>query len=1377
MTHSHVPNFGRLPWTNTNLPVFFSLVQDELRGQCRRLSRGPTIGKQGPSTTSLISPWLGFGLTSRLDSVKVLSNVLRDIDDVVSQQDGTQSKGLDEVTHGCVKVLEELEETLDKYQELDSKSNSKGTVNKTRRVWKRIQFDPKDIDRHRSRITLNISALNAFLARTTGDVTLATKQGVDRLNQRQDEQLFQDIAEWLMPTNYAIQQTDLKSKVQPGTGQWLLDSQEFGEWMSEGKSTLFCPGIPGAGKTMITAILVDHLMTNFRDDHSVGVAYIYCNFRRQYEQLPIHLLLSILKQLFQSRPLIPESVKKLYERYKGDKSRPTSTEILQVLAQVSSEYSRIFILVDALDESQLNPRDRAKVLTSLFDLQAKIGANLFATSRSILDVTREFEGSSIVEISAREADVQKFVNHQMDRLPEFVLRNLNMQAEIKTTISNAVNGMFLLAHLYMDALTDKTNPKALKTALKSFMKDFNVSGDGERSKALDRAYEDAMDRINRQKEGFKNLGVQILSWITCARRPLSTLELRHALAIEIGTAEFDEEGLSETEDLVAVCAGLVTVDQESKIIRLVHHTTQEYFERTYKIWFPRAQIEIANACTTYLSLMPSKLDSEFESRLRLNPLYSYAAQYWGDHAYFNPSEAHAAVLRFLRDEPKVSSASQALMAVQSSSGYSQRVPKQVSALHLAAYFGLTEAMTALIKDGLHPDLKDKNGRTPLSWAAEEGNTEVVTLLLSKTDEVDPNSRDNRGRTPLSFAAEQGCEEVLSSLIGNQRVNPNGIDKYGRTPLSWAVERGRETIVKLLLALDAIDLNCKDKYGRTALLWAIEMGHLAVMKILIERKELIIRCEDKYGQTPLLLAGHMDSRAMIEYLLSKKPIDINHKDSHGETLLHKAVLNGNKELAARLLEMEGVDKDCADQHGYTPIMLSMAIGNKELVDIFWNCSDINKMCTNNFGDTLLYWAASCGNEKIVSDLLKSGQIDPEGRGWALIRAAIKNEVGVMNLLIDAGCDVNAAGDGNKTPLYHAARHGSEAAVKALLNIPCVNINFMCSSGDTPLSVAIYYWHANIATILLDQEHIDVVSNGHRALTFAVMVHNNILVKRLLDMMGFDPNFDKPAVTNILTKCLWDACSFGNHEGLKLLLDAGADQQWQAQHGVQHKNLDGAAKNGHEKVVELLLDSDDTTVDSCETALSAAVYHGHVAVVQLILRKRKEDLSAWEESFSLLSSLLITATNWNRANIAEILIDHGADVNFSNMKEETPLFIAATLNKPSVVKVLVESPGIDVDREDRAGRTPLSWAAEKGWAESVQILLWSDAVDPNSDFCDERTPLSWAAGEGNTAAVQVLLDCEAVDPDKKDFEGRTPLWWAEKNDHKEVVELLRSRGCVG
>ena len=58
------------------------------------------------------------------------------------------------------------------------------------------------------------------------------------------------------------------------------------------------------------------------------------------------------------------------------------------------------------------------------------------------------------------------------------------------------------------------------------------------------------------------------------------MELQHALAVETGTSELDEENLLEIGDLISVCAGLVIADEESNIIRLVHYTTQEYLERT-----------------------------------------------------------------------------------------------------------------------------------------------------------------------------------------------------------------------------------------------------------------------------------------------------------------------------------------------------------------------------------------------------------------------------------------------------------------------------------------------------------------------------------------------------------------------------------------------------------------------------------------------------------------------------------------------------------------------------------------------------------------------------------------------------------------------------
>ncbi len=127
-----------------------------------------------------------------------------------------------------------------------------------------------------------------------------------------------------------------------------------------------------------------------------------------------------------------------------------------------------------------------------------------------------------------------------------------------------------------------------------------------------------------------------LSWIVCAKRPLTTLELRHALAVEDGDLELGEDNLHETEEVVSVCAGLVTVDEESDNIRLVHYTTQKYFERTQTRWFPQAQTAIATTCVIYLSFDAFKTgsrptDEDFDARLRLNPLYHYAASNWGDY--------------------------------------------------------------------------------------------------------------------------------------------------------------------------------------------------------------------------------------------------------------------------------------------------------------------------------------------------------------------------------------------------------------------------------------------------------------------------------------------------------------------------------------------------------------------------------------------------------------------------------------------------------------------------------------------------------------------------------------------------------------------------
>jgi hypothetical protein len=245
------------------------------------------------------------------------------------------------------------------------------------------------------------------------------------------------ILNWLTPIDYGAQQSDFIDRRQEGTGQWLLDSAKIQTWLNTDNQTLFCPGIPGAGKTILTSIMVEELAIRFHDDKSIGIAYLYCNFRRKDEQKIGDLLGSLLKQLAEYQPSLPGSVKTLYDCHKDKWTRLSSDEISGVLQSVAAAYSRVFIIVDALDECQISDGCRQRFLSCLFKLQEKCGINLFATSRHILGIETEFEGNTVLEIRASEEDVRRYLEGHMFRLPGFVVRSLELQEEVKTnTVSS-----------------------------------------------------------------------------------------------------------------------------------------------------------------------------------------------------------------------------------------------------------------------------------------------------------------------------------------------------------------------------------------------------------------------------------------------------------------------------------------------------------------------------------------------------------------------------------------------------------------------------------------------------------------------------------------------------------------------------------------------------------------------------------------------------------------------------------------------------------------------------------------------------------------------------------------------------------------------------
>jgi Cdc6-like AAA superfamily ATPase len=245
---------------------------------------------------------------------------------------------------------------------------------------------------------------------------------------------------WLTPIEYGPQQSDFINRRQEGTGQWLLDLEKFQGWLNLSKQTLFCQGMPGAGKTIIASIVIDHLYTKFQTDVTIGIAYLYCNFRQQYKRSD--LFASLLKQLVRRRSFIPKSLQKLYDDHNGRQTQSSSEEISKILQLVVADYQRVFI-IDALDECQVSDGGCTVFISEILSLQAETGANLFATSRFVPEIEKIFKQSISLEIRANGEDVQRYLEGYMSRLPSFVLSSHSLQDEIKNTISKAVDGMYV----------------------------------------------------------------------------------------------------------------------------------------------------------------------------------------------------------------------------------------------------------------------------------------------------------------------------------------------------------------------------------------------------------------------------------------------------------------------------------------------------------------------------------------------------------------------------------------------------------------------------------------------------------------------------------------------------------------------------------------------------------------------------------------------------------------------------------------------------------------------------------------------------------------------------------------------------------------------
>jgi len=431
-------------------------------------------------------------------------------------------------------------------------------------------------------------------------------------------------------------------------------------------------------------------------------------------------------------------------------------------------------------------------------------------------------------------------------------------------------------------------------------------------------YGATISRIKAQDGDKSRLRMAALMWISHAERPLEADDLCYALAVQLGSRDFDVGNIPSMSTLVNCCQGLITVDKEASTVRLVHFTLQEYLSSCPDI-FSKPHSAMAEICLTYLNSQQVKAPSTaFFPHIRNAPFLEYCSVHWGVHAKRELSEyGRSLALELLKEHYSLTSTILLLAQVKNFPYWPvNRSP--FSGLHCASFFGIVEVVAGLIEMKYYNiNEEDFSGREPLAWAARNGHEGVMEILL-RQGEINPDKPDNFGQTPLSYAARNGHEGVVKVLLGREEVDPGKPDNDGRTPLSYAARNGHEGVVKVLLGREEVDSDKPDNDSQTPLSHAARNGHEGVVKILLGREEVDSDKPDNDSQTPLLHAAKNGHEGVVKVLLGREEVEPDKPDRWGWTPLGYAARGGHEGMVKILLGREGVNPNMPDEGGRTPL---------------------------------------------------------------------------------------------------------------------------------------------------------------------------------------------------------------------------------------------------------------------------------------------------------------------------------------------------------------------------------------------------------------------------------------------------------------------------
>ncbi|KAJ7263405.1 ankyrin repeat-containing domain protein [Mycena rebaudengoi] len=1042
------------------------------------------------------------------------------------------------------------------------------------------------------------------------------------------------------------------------TGEWLFQESLFRKWKAEEIRALWCRGIR-AGKTVLASIVVDDLRTNLANDMT-GVAVLYLDHKAPAEaHSPRNLLAAIWQQLVVKKP-IPSAVHTLYNRHYAQGTCLSLEETYSMLYSAIQGFSGIFIVVDALDEYPEGERDT--LLRYLWSLGP--AARLLLTSRPHVSCDHVIPDIAIVEIRATEEDIRKYVEGRIEKSPRLsrhIDKSPTLRDSIEENIVKRSDGMFLLAKLHIDSLATKQNVATVKEALTNL------------SSNLDGTYDDIMKRIHQQSEDDRHLALRTLSWVVHAKTPLRPSQLKEALAVKPGATTLDPDRQTDIDIILSLCAGLVVVEEADDQVRVVHYTTQTYFELAHvqTSLFLRAQSEITLTCITYMSLTFEAFSEtlSYPSLLFVDsPFLYYAVEHWFIHAHGGPeTDIKHAILSFLDNflEPWWRSWHWPVDP--------QSAPNKV------------QIAMDLNLQVLCRDMINKDGASFLQNAVSRGATDEVRILLEYGINVDKEAG------AVLEAVIHGERDILRLLLA---------DSQGRNTAVLQAHGNKECIQVIPVA------ESKDRYG-AALYHASWTGNAEFVQLLLEHGAEV---NAGGGEDSALQSASKNGHEAIVKLLLEHGAAVNTQNREYGSVLQAASRKGHEAIVKLLLE-HGADVDARGEKGLNALELASDMGHEAIVKLLLDHGAHVNAADGEYRNALQL-ASNNGHEIVVKLLLEHGAVvnARDGNGWNALEIASDNgDKTVVELLLEHGADVNARDGNGWNALESASDNGHETIVKLLLEHGA-DVDARDGNGWNALESASHNGHETIVKLLLEHG-ADVDARGEKgpnALELASEMGHEAIVKLLLEH-GADVNARGEKGPNALEL----ASEMGQEAIVKLLLEHGADVN--ARDGNGWNALELASDNGRKTIVELLLEHGADVNAGGEkgpNALELASEMGQEAIVKLLLEHgavvNARDGNGW--------NALELASDNGRKTIVELLLEHGADVNAGGGEDGSALEIAPNEGNEAIAELLVEH-GALVDAggaeltsalDPYTSRTPLAETPKRRLANSdLDSVLESNA----------------------------------------------------------------------